>query len=219
MDVVVWLRSLGLEEYEVAFRENKVDAAVLPKLTAEDLKDLGIAAVGDRRKLLDAIAALRTDRSGKASSSDKATAPSATSVFPEDRAERRQVTVMFSDLVGKRGAAAARATRLADVVDSAARPGSQSPAARAAVAVFSDCLREGSMRTTIIVASLALALLTGTAWGNDTDSANELLPACRMFHELPSPSVTLGPCSRKHCLRLCLLRVTTRHPPGVGPFF
>jgi hypothetical protein len=46
MDVGGWLRSLGLEEYEAAFRENKVDAAVLPKLTAEDLKDLGIAAVG-----------------------------------------------------------------------------------------------------------------------------------------------------------------------------
>jgi hypothetical protein len=52
MDVGGWLRSLGLEEYEKAFRENKVDAAVLPKLTAEDLmRDLGVAAVGDRRKL------------------------------------------------------------------------------------------------------------------------------------------------------------------------
>jgi SAM (Sterile alpha motif) domain-containing protein len=61
MDVGEWLRSLGLEEYEAAFRENKVDAAVLPKLTAEDLKDLGIAAVGDRRKLLEAISALRSD--------------------------------------------------------------------------------------------------------------------------------------------------------------
>ena len=45
MDIGGWLRSLGLEEYETAFRENKVDAAVLPKLTAEDLKDLGVAAV------------------------------------------------------------------------------------------------------------------------------------------------------------------------------
>ena len=50
MDVGGWLRSLGLGEYEKAFRENKVDAAVLPKLTAEDLRDLGVAAVGDRRK-------------------------------------------------------------------------------------------------------------------------------------------------------------------------
>jgi SAM domain (Sterile alpha motif) len=59
MDIGGWLRSLGLEEYETAFRQNKVDAAVLPKLTAEDLKDLGVAAVGDRRKLLDAIADLQ----------------------------------------------------------------------------------------------------------------------------------------------------------------
>jgi hypothetical protein len=66
MDVAGWLRSLGLEEYEAAFRENKVDAAVLPKLTVEDLKDLGIATVGDRRKLLDAIADLRGDANGKA---------------------------------------------------------------------------------------------------------------------------------------------------------
>jgi hypothetical protein len=59
MDIGGWLRSLGLEEYEAVFRENKVDAAVLPKLTAEDLKDLGVAAVGDRRKLLEAIADLQ----------------------------------------------------------------------------------------------------------------------------------------------------------------
>ena len=97
MDIVVWLRSLGLGKYEAAFRENEIDETVLPGLTAEDLKELGVAALGHRRKLLDAIAALRTDASGKAPSADLATAPSAS---PEDRAERRQVTVMFSDLVG-----------------------------------------------------------------------------------------------------------------------
>jgi hypothetical protein len=96
MDIVVWLRSLGLEEYEAAFRDNKVDAAVLPKLTADDLKDLGIAAVGDRRKLLEAIAALRNDVGGKAPSVDAVPTSSAPSARPEDRAERRQVTVMFS---------------------------------------------------------------------------------------------------------------------------
>jgi class 3 adenylate cyclase len=100
MDIGGWLRSLGLEEHEAAFGENKVDAAVLPKLTAEDLKDLGIAAVGDRRKLLEAIAALRTDTCVKTPSADEAIAPSAATARPEDRAERRQVTVMFSDLVG-----------------------------------------------------------------------------------------------------------------------
>ena len=60
MDIGGWLRSLGLEEYEAAFRENKVDGAVLPKLTAEDLKDLGVSAVGDRRKLLEAVDILRS---------------------------------------------------------------------------------------------------------------------------------------------------------------
>jgi len=100
MDIVVWLRSLGLEEHEAAFRDNKVDAVVLPKLTADDLKDLGIAAVGDRRKLLEAIAALRNDFGGKAPSVDAVPTSSAPSARPEDRAERRQVTVMFSDLVG-----------------------------------------------------------------------------------------------------------------------
>ena len=96
MDVVVWLRSLGLGKYEAAFRENEIDETVLPDLTAEDLKELGVTALGHRRKLLAAIAALRSDASGKTPSGDAATP----STPPEDRAERRQVTVMFSDLVG-----------------------------------------------------------------------------------------------------------------------
>ena len=100
MDVVGWLRSLGLERYEAVFRENEITERVLPSLTAEDLKELGVAALGHRRILLDAIAALRADTGGKAPSADVATAPSTPSVPPEDRAERRQVTVMFSDLVG-----------------------------------------------------------------------------------------------------------------------
>ena len=100
MDLGVWLRSLGLERYEGAFRENEIDETVLPSLTAEDLKELGVGIVGHRRKLLDAIAALRTDTDGKAPSAEAATTSSAPSVAPEDPAERRQVTVMFSDLVG-----------------------------------------------------------------------------------------------------------------------
>jgi hypothetical protein len=61
MDIEGWLRSLGLERYEAAFRENEIDDTILPKLTAEDLKELGVGPVGRRRKLLDAIAALRVD--------------------------------------------------------------------------------------------------------------------------------------------------------------
>ena len=100
MDVVVWLRSLGLGKYEAAFRENEIDETVLPSLTHETLKELGVTAVGHRLKLLDAIAALRSDASGKTPSADAATTSSTPSAHPEDRAERRQVTVMFSDLVG-----------------------------------------------------------------------------------------------------------------------
>ena len=99
MDVVVWLRGLGLGKYEAAFRENEIDETVLPSLTHENLKELGVTALGHRLKLLDAIAALRTDKGAKAPSSDAA-ATSSAPMSPEGRAERRQVTVMFSDLVG-----------------------------------------------------------------------------------------------------------------------
>ena len=100
MDIVVWLRSLGLGKYEAAFRENEIDETVLPSLTEEHLKELGVTALGHRLKLLDAIAALRNDASGNTPSVDAATTSTAPSAHPEDRAERRQVTVMFSDLVG-----------------------------------------------------------------------------------------------------------------------
>jgi len=58
MDVVGWLRGLGLERYVPAFRDNDIDGEVLRRLTAEDLRELGIASIGHRRRLLDAIAAL-----------------------------------------------------------------------------------------------------------------------------------------------------------------
>ena len=98
MDVVVWLRGLGLGKYEAAFRDNEIDETVLPSLTAEDLKDLGVGIVGHRRKLLDAIALLRAYTSAK-----PPTAEAPSTLLPtasQDTAERRQVTVMFSDLVG-----------------------------------------------------------------------------------------------------------------------
>ena len=91
MDVAAWLRELGLEEYEPAFRANAVDARVLPNLTADDMKDLGINLVGHRRRLLDAIAALGTSEAPPAPSPPLAAA---------SEAERRQLTVMFCDLVG-----------------------------------------------------------------------------------------------------------------------
>ncbi|MCK1683617.1 AAA family ATPase [Bradyrhizobium sp. 147] len=97
MDISAWLRGLGLERYRQAFRENAIDEASLPKLTAEDLRDLGVTAVGHRRILLDAIAALRTEKFRDMTEH---------SVEPDrpggkaSEAERRQLTVMFADLVG-----------------------------------------------------------------------------------------------------------------------
>jgi class 3 adenylate cyclase/predicted ATPase len=89
MDVGDWLRQLGLKQYEPAFRENEIDESILPSLTAEDLKDLGVDLVGHRRRLLDAIAALGTEMPTVAT----------TAAGPVD-AEHRQLTVMFCDLVG-----------------------------------------------------------------------------------------------------------------------
>jgi class 3 adenylate cyclase len=100
MDVAVWLRSLGLERYEAAFRENEISERVLPSLTQEDLKEIGVGPVGHRRMLLEAIAALRADTGDNAPSANSPVVSGAPNVSPEDRAERRQVTVMFSDLVG-----------------------------------------------------------------------------------------------------------------------
>src|SRR2546430_32481 len=97
MDVGSWLRGLGLERYEAAFRENEIDETVLPTLTADDLKDLGVGVVGHRRKLLNAIAALRADANTKVPLPD--TLPTIDR-SPKDAAERRHLTVMICDLVG-----------------------------------------------------------------------------------------------------------------------
>ena len=89
MDIGVWLRDLGLERYEPTFRENEIDCDVLPELAESDLEKLGLP-LGSRKKLLKAIAALSTEAT--------AVSPSPGPVSRE--AERRQLTVMFCDLVG-----------------------------------------------------------------------------------------------------------------------
>jgi class 3 adenylate cyclase/tetratricopeptide (TPR) repeat protein len=96
MDVGGWLRSLGLGQYEAAFRANEIDGKVLPDLTAEDLKELGVSAIGHRRAILTAIAKLSASSAMQA---EVAKPPFATRP-PQDAAERRQLTVMFVDLVG-----------------------------------------------------------------------------------------------------------------------
>jgi hypothetical protein len=86
VDIAAWLHSLGMQQYEAAFRDNAVDAAILPELTVDDLKDLGVTLVGHRRRLLAAIAALR---------SDVVSPPELDTTIAT--AERRQLTVMFCD--------------------------------------------------------------------------------------------------------------------------
>ena len=92
MDVAEWLRGLGFGQYAPAFRDNDIDGEVLRRLTAEDLRDLGVVSIGHRRRLLDAIAALGEGQlaEGRLSGPENA----------KGEAERRQLTVMFSDLVG-----------------------------------------------------------------------------------------------------------------------
>ena len=94
MDVAAWLRGLGLEQYAPAFRDNDVDGEVLPELTADDLISIGVTSVGHRRKLLAAIASLTATRPAGATMTPRRDASA-----PAD-AERRQLTVMFCDLVG-----------------------------------------------------------------------------------------------------------------------
>jgi hypothetical protein len=93
MDIAEWLRSLGLEQYEAAFRDNAIDGAVLSRLTPDDLKDIGVTQVGLRRKLLDAIAAL----------GDPTPAPTRFSDFD---ATSRAVTAAHRLPLASRGAAA-----------------------------------------------------------------------------------------------------------------
>ena len=89
-DIASWLENLGLGKYQTIFAENEVDFEVLPKLTEQDLKELAIP-LGPRKKLLEAIAVFGAD-------GDSNAAPQSLPVTSQ--AERRQLTVMFVDLVG-----------------------------------------------------------------------------------------------------------------------
>jgi class 3 adenylate cyclase/tetratricopeptide (TPR) repeat protein len=117
IDVASWLQQLGLAQYEPAFRDNDVDGEVLPELTAEDLIGIGVTSVGHRRKLLSAIAALGAAAPAPAPAPSSPVARVGGSPLPNPplpglgpgitgegrvaaQAERRQLTVMFCDLVG-----------------------------------------------------------------------------------------------------------------------
>ena len=102
MDVGAWLRNLGLGQYEAAFRDNSVDVRVLPRLTSDDLKELGVTSVGHRRTLLDAISELKSAMVAAAAPIEAPVSPSRPRAAPpakvsEVAAERRPITVMFCD--------------------------------------------------------------------------------------------------------------------------
>jgi predicted ATPase/class 3 adenylate cyclase len=94
--VADWLQKLGLGQYAQPFAENDISFSILPDLTDQDLKELGVASLGHRRQLLRAIAELK----GSETVAPKHTNENVSTVAPQETAERRQVTVMFSDLVG-----------------------------------------------------------------------------------------------------------------------
>ena len=100
IEVASWLRQLGLEQYYSAFRDSDVDGDVLPDLTAEDLIGMGVTSIGHRRKLLAAIAAIGAEVPAPAETAASASAPVSAAVTVQAGAERRQLTVMFCDIVG-----------------------------------------------------------------------------------------------------------------------
>jgi class 3 adenylate cyclase len=100
MNVAAWLHGLGLGQYEQAFRESDIDAAVLARLNADDLIGIGVASVGHRRKLLTAIAELRDGTMPTPPPVPSAPASISGPASPLPDAERRQVTVLFADIAG-----------------------------------------------------------------------------------------------------------------------
>jgi class 3 adenylate cyclase len=93
LDIDGWLRGIGLDQYAEMFRANDIDIELLSRLTNDDLKDLGVVSFGHRKKLLEAVAEL-------AGAVPVSPQPALIEPKAHDAAERRQVTVMFSDLVG-----------------------------------------------------------------------------------------------------------------------
>src|SRR3954452_15153617 len=98
MDVGGWLRDLGLGQYEQACGDNDIDAGLLPTLTADDLREIGVVSLGHRKRLLAAIVALAPPAGPQPPAAALAPTPPPTPTAPQ--AERRQLTVMFVDLVG-----------------------------------------------------------------------------------------------------------------------
>ncbi len=116
IDIAQWLERLGLDEYAAAFAQNRIDGAALKLLSDDDLKELGVAALGDRRKLSAAISALEPetsqDANGPSAPAPDIPAETPLAYTPEHLAkrilnergdlkgERKHVTVLFADIKG-----------------------------------------------------------------------------------------------------------------------
>jgi class 3 adenylate cyclase len=99
MDIGEWLRSIDLGQYEATFRDNEISDEIVRNLTADDLKDLGVTLVGHRRRMLTAIAELSTPAAAIPAAASTVLQPPVVEA-PQAAAERRQLTVLFCDLVG-----------------------------------------------------------------------------------------------------------------------
>src|SRR5579863_5359019 len=106
MDIAEWLKGLGLSQYAESFSAEGIDLSVIGSLSDQDLKDLGVALMGHRRKVMAAAAQIKLPERPPASSTAPAGLPSTPPPRAKDEAERRPITVMFCDLVGSTSLAA-----------------------------------------------------------------------------------------------------------------
>jgi hypothetical protein len=113
LDIDGWLRGIGLAQYAEMFRANDIDIELLGRLTNDDLKDIGVASFGHRKKLLEAIAELGSAHAAAAAATPVMPAPIRSAIAPppisaavEAAGERRYLTVMFCDLVDSTGISA-----------------------------------------------------------------------------------------------------------------
>ena len=111
MDTGEFLRRIGLEQYEAAFRDNEIDDGVLRSLTADDLKDLGVTLVGHRRKILASIAELSASAADPPATVDTGHTPPIADTI-QAAAERRQLTVLFCDWPARRPCPLASSPRI-----------------------------------------------------------------------------------------------------------
>jgi class 3 adenylate cyclase len=99
--ITAWLSELGLSQYAEVFQRNDIGPDLLESLTDQDLRDLGVQSLGHRKKLLKAIADTNESEAGAPTSVPRIHAPSlASAAQPSGEGERRQLTVLFCDMVG-----------------------------------------------------------------------------------------------------------------------